>query len=236
MCDIIRYLELGAANVLGRRTCRRPSLSWAHSHTSWPLHWVQAPSPACSCPSSTRPRSEVCSVCLLLFFSTGSDAGCCPGQKSVLGYSFIWKAASRRAGSMATTIHTCLSLSFVPNRLIPTRTGRAVAAAMTSHWVCNVVVGQTFIAAVSNYGLASVYTFFGSVALLGALYVSTKVGLAFCLCLVSLCNFLEPEDTVRIAGALLCCSALPCVAGCSVCSCALSERSKSMHPCSRLPQ
>jgi hypothetical protein len=53
--------------------------------------------------------------------------------------------------------------------------GRAVAAAMTSHWVCNVAVGQTFLLAVSQYGLASVYAGFGAVALLGAWYISAKV-------------------------------------------------------------
>ena len=46
---------------------------------------------------------------------------------------------------------------------------------MTSHWVCNVVVGQTFIAAVANYGLSAVYGGFGVVALLGALYISSQV-------------------------------------------------------------
>jgi len=64
---------------------------------------------------------------------------------------------------------------FVPELNSSKIRGRAVAAAMTSHWVCNVAVGQTFISAVSNYGLATVYSFFGAVALLGALYVSTKV-------------------------------------------------------------
>ena len=46
---------------------------------------------------------------------------------------------------------------------------------MGSHWVCNVAVGQTFMAAVAQYGLASVYAAFGTVALLGALYVSKQV-------------------------------------------------------------
>lgn len=53
--------------------------------------------------------------------------------------------------------------------------GRAVAAALTSHWICNVAVGQVFMGAVTKYGLASVYTGFGAVALLGALYVSSQV-------------------------------------------------------------
>jgi hypothetical protein len=46
---------------------------------------------------------------------------------------------------------------------------------MTSHWVCNVAVGQTFMAAVASYGLSSVYAFFGVVALLGAMYVASQV-------------------------------------------------------------
>lgn len=36
----------------------------------------------------------------------------------------------------------------------PLCAGRAVAAAMTSHWICNVIIGQTFMAAVGIYGLA----------------------------------------------------------------------------------
>lgn len=54
-------------------------------------------------------------------------------------------------------------------------TGRAVAAAMTSHWVCNVIVGQTFMGLVQQYGLSAVYAGFGAVALLGAVYISGKV-------------------------------------------------------------
>ncbi len=53
--------------------------------------------------------------------------------------------------------------------------GRAVAAAMGSHWVCNVLVGQSFMAAVDTYGLSAVYAVFGAVAVLGAAYVSAKV-------------------------------------------------------------
>lgn len=53
--------------------------------------------------------------------------------------------------------------------------GRAVAAAFVSHWVCNVIVGQTFMSGVQSFGLPAVYTFFGSMALLGALYIKTQV-------------------------------------------------------------
>lgn len=65
---------------------------------------------------------------------------------------------------------------FVPELNSSKIRGRAVAAAMTSHWLANVALGQTFIAAVDQYGLSSVYAFFGGVALLGALYVGTQVG------------------------------------------------------------
>jgi hypothetical protein len=47
---------------------------------------------------------------------------------------------------------------------------------MTSHWLCNVAVGQTFLAAVASYGLAGVYAGFGAVALFGAWYISSQAG------------------------------------------------------------
>lgn len=50
-----------------------------------------------------------------------------------------------------------------------------MAAAMTSHWVCNVAVGQTFLWAVQTYGLPAVYAVFGTVALVGAAYIKAKV-------------------------------------------------------------
>ena len=52
---------------------------------------------------------------------------------------------------------------------------RAVSAAFVCHWVCNVVLGQTFMLAVKSVGLPGVYGFFGAVALAGALYVHTSV-------------------------------------------------------------
>ncbi len=63
----------------------------------------------------------------------------------------------------------------VPHLAFPPPTGRAVAAAFVSHWVCNVVVGQTFMIGVRNLGLPAVYATFGAVALLAALYVKTQV-------------------------------------------------------------
>ena len=53
--------------------------------------------------------------------------------------------------------------------------GRAVAAAFVSHWICNVMIGQNFIGAVEQFGLSGVYVFFGSMALLGAMYVNSQV-------------------------------------------------------------
>jgi hypothetical protein len=38
----------------------------------------------------------------------------------------------------------------VPELCAASIRGRAVAAAMTAHWVCNVAVGQTFMAAVTQ--------------------------------------------------------------------------------------
>ncbi|KAF5832364.1 general substrate transporter [Dunaliella salina] len=63
----------------------------------------------------------------------------------------------------------------VPELCAASIRGRAVAAAMTSHWVCNVAVGQTFMAAVTQFGLAGCYAAFGVVALLGAFFVRSQV-------------------------------------------------------------
>ena len=53
--------------------------------------------------------------------------------------------------------------------------GRAVSAAFVCHWICNVALGQTFMLAVKSVGLPGVYSFFGAVALCGAVYVHTQV-------------------------------------------------------------
>ncbi|KAG1679661.1 hypothetical protein FOA52_006178 [Chlamydomonas sp. UWO 241] len=52
---------------------------------------------------------------------------------------------------------------------------RAVSAAFVSHWVCNVMVGQTFMIGVQAYGLPAVYAFFGAVAFSAVAYVKTQV-------------------------------------------------------------
>ncbi|MEW5301739.1 MAG: hypothetical protein WDW36_004577 [Sanguina aurantia] len=122
------------------------------------------------------------------------------GRKQLLGGSFLGQASAMfimaagfslaalkpYAGSIAVAGTLLYVLSFamgagpVPGLIVPELNaakirGRAVAAAMTSHWICNVAVGQYFIQAVAAYGLSNVYIFFGSVALLGALYVEKAI-------------------------------------------------------------
>jgi hypothetical protein len=46
---------------------------------------------------------------------------------------------------------------------------------MVTHWVCNVAIGQNFMAAVQNYGIHSVYAFFGVCCLLAVGYVNSSV-------------------------------------------------------------
>jgi hypothetical protein len=53
--------------------------------------------------------------------------------------------------------------------------GNAVSAAMVTHWVCNVAIGQNFMAATANYGISTVYAFFGACSLVAAGYVSGNV-------------------------------------------------------------
>lgn len=53
--------------------------------------------------------------------------------------------------------------------------GNAVSAAMVTHWVCNVLIGQNFIAAVDSYGISAVYAAFGIASLIGAAYISANV-------------------------------------------------------------
>ncbi|KXZ57026.1 hypothetical protein GPECTOR_1g927 [Gonium pectorale] len=83
-------------------------------------------------------------------------------------------------GTLAYILSFALGAGPVPATIVPelnplSTRGKAVSAAFVSHWVCNVVVGQTFMAAVQSYGLAPVYTFFGLMALAGAIYVKSQV-------------------------------------------------------------
>lgn len=57
----------------------------------------------------------------------------------------------------------------------PLPPGNAVSAAMVTHWVCNVAIGQNFMAATQAYGISAVYAFFGVCSLLAAAYVSGNV-------------------------------------------------------------
>ncbi|KAG2436948.1 hypothetical protein HXX76_006464 [Chlamydomonas incerta] len=122
------------------------------------------------------------------------------GRKQLMAGSFMGQAAAMFAMAAgfslpalqpyAGTIAVVGTLSYiaafalgagpVPALIVPelnplaTR-GKAVSAAFVSHWVCNVAVGQSFLAAVQSYGLAPVYTFFGLMALAGAAYVNSQV-------------------------------------------------------------
>jgi sugar porter (SP) family MFS transporter len=53
--------------------------------------------------------------------------------------------------------------------------GQAVSAAMVTHWVANVLVGQNFLPCVDKFGVGTVYAGFGAFALLGALFVARLV-------------------------------------------------------------
>lgn len=53
--------------------------------------------------------------------------------------------------------------------------GNAVSAAMVTHWVCNVAIGQNFMAATESYGISAVYAFFGVCSLVAAAWVSSNV-------------------------------------------------------------
>ncbi|GLC50831.1 hypothetical protein PLESTB_000436800 [Pleodorina starrii] len=122
------------------------------------------------------------------------------GRKQLLANSFVGQAAAMfamaagfslpslqpHAGSIAVVGTLAYILAFalgagpVPATIVPelnplSTRGKAVSAAFVSHWICNVVVGQTFMSAVQTYGLAPVYTFFGIVALAGAFYVRSQV-------------------------------------------------------------
>ncbi|PNH04298.1 Plastidic glucose transporter 4 [Tetrabaena socialis] len=122
------------------------------------------------------------------------------GRKQLLSNSFLGQAAAMFAmaagfslpalqpyaggiavvGTLAYILSFALGAGPVPGLIVPelnplSNRGKAVAAAFVSHWICNVVVGQSFIGAVQSYGLAPVYTFFGLMALGGALFVKSQV-------------------------------------------------------------
>ncbi|GIL92461.1 hypothetical protein Vretifemale_19933 [Volvox reticuliferus] len=122
------------------------------------------------------------------------------GRKQLLTNSFLGQAAAMFAmaagfslpalqpyagtiavvGTLGYILSFALGAGPVPATIVPelnplSTRGKAVSAAFVSHWICNVMVGQTFMSAVQSYGLAPVYTFFGIMALAGALYVKSQV-------------------------------------------------------------
>ncbi|KIY94836.1 hexose transporter [Monoraphidium neglectum] len=55
------------------------------------------------------------------------------------------------------------------------KASNAVSAAMVTHWVCNVAIGQNFMAWVDRFGLSAVYTGFALASLIGAAYIQANV-------------------------------------------------------------
>ena len=86
-----------------------------------------------------------------------------------------------------TRTHTCMHIAqrLEPRRNTPftrantrARTphpGNAVSAAMVTHWVCNVAIGQNFMAWVDKFGLSAVYAGFAVASLVGAAYIQANV-------------------------------------------------------------
>ncbi|PSC75514.1 Plastidic glucose transporter 4 [Micractinium conductrix] len=87
-------------------------------------------------------------------------------------------------GTLAYILSFALGAGPVPGLLVPEITGarirgRAVSLAMVTHWVCNFAIGQLFLAAVSAFGVSTVYLFFAAVcfacvAFVGKAVVETK--------------------------------------------------------------
>jgi hypothetical protein len=46
---------------------------------------------------------------------------------------------------------------------------------MVTHWVCNVAIGQNFMAWVDRFGLSAVYAGFALASLIGAAYIQANV-------------------------------------------------------------
>ena len=84
------------------------------------------------------------------------------------------------AGTLAYIVSFALGAGPVPGLLVPeiapaALRGRAVSAAMATHWVCNFIVGQTFLPAVSAVGVSGAYLFFAAVCLATMAFVRTQV-------------------------------------------------------------
>lgn len=53
--------------------------------------------------------------------------------------------------------------------------GRGLSLALGVHWICNFMLGQLFLSAVSAVGVSGVYCFFASVCALGLVFVSSAL-------------------------------------------------------------
>lgn len=68
----------------------------------------------------------------------------------------------------------------VPSLLVaelypPALRGKGQSVAMLSHWVCNFLIGQSFLSAVQAYGVGAVYACFAAVCALGVAFVAHVV-------------------------------------------------------------
>lgn len=44
-----------------------------------------------------------------------------------------------------------------------------------THWLCNWVIGQTFLTGVASFGISTIYLMFGVVSLVAAVYIGQNV-------------------------------------------------------------
>lgn len=101
---------------------------------------------------------------------------------------------------------------------------------MVTHWICNVAIGQNFMAWVDAFGLAAVYAGFAGASLLGAAYIQANV----------------PETKVCVCGGVnvvrqLCCDGARCASTCfkpaeclhfgaQLCACAEADWAHAVTP------
>ncbi len=53
--------------------------------------------------------------------------------------------------------------------------GRSMSLAMVTHWICNFLVGQVFLSAVSTFGVPTVYVFFAAICFITVAFVAKAV-------------------------------------------------------------
>jgi len=122
------------------------------------------------------------------------------GRRPLLLLSFLGMAASMGALAAALSLPALAPLAVplsvggtlayiaafaagvgpVPSLLVaelfpPALRGKGQSAAMLSHWLCAIAIGQCFLPAVQLAGVGAVYAFFGLVCLLGAFVVARYV-------------------------------------------------------------